>query len=292
MSFAFASVVETTDLTRRLRRIVLEVPDIAQLGLPDVADAAVGVYFPSVSSSGERVAPPAMEFRDGVWAYHDAAPEGRNYSVRHRNGNRLTLDVHLHERGVGAWWARTTAPGDRVVLSHARSWYRPPADVDWQLLVADLAGLPAAARIIDELPSDLPATAIVEVGADDDLTYLPTRPNVRIVASVGTGNGRSRSRLAELVREHRLPAGRCYCWFAGEAAESRSVRKYFRTTHRWTIDQFDIIGYWRFDSETWDARFELVADDVLAVYEQALADGKGDKIASEELDEALERAGL
>jgi NADPH-dependent ferric siderophore reductase len=292
MSFAYATVVATTDLTARLRRIMLEVPDLARLGLPDVADAAVGVYFPSITSSGERVAPPAMELRDGVWAYHDESPEGRNYSVRHRDGDQLTLDVFLHERGVGASWARTTSAGEQVVLSHARSWYRPPTDTDWQLLVADLAGLPAAARIIDELPSDMAVTAIVEVGDDDDLTYLPNRRNVRTIASVGTGNGIGPSTLATLVQAHPVPPGRGYCWFAGEAAESRAVRKYFRTTHGWTIDQFDIIGYWRFDSETWDARFELVADDVLAVYERALADGKGDKVASEEFDEALERAGL
>ena len=54
----------------------------------------------------------------------------------------------------------------------------------------------------------------------------------------------------------------------------------------------DVTGYWRFDSETWDEKFALVEDDVLVVYERALAAGKGDKVASEEFDDALERAGL
>lgn len=35
-----------------------------------------------------------------------------------------------------------------------------------------------------------------------------------------------------------------------------------------------------------------MSDDVLAVYEKALAEGKCDKVASEEFDEALERVGL
>jgi hypothetical protein len=69
------------------------------------------------------------------------------------------------------------------------------------------------------------------------------------------------------------------------------VRKYFRGLG-WTTDQLDITGYWRFDSERWDARFATVEDDVVAVYAQAIADGKGDKVASEEFDEALERVGL
>ena len=97
-----------------------------------------------------------------------------------------------------------------------------------------------------------------------------------VIASIGTGNGSAPSRLAQLVREFTQPAGRGYCWFAGEAAESRAVRKYFRG-RGWATDQFDITGYWRFDSETWDAKFAAVQNDVLAVYERALAEGKGDK---------------
>ncbi|MDT5126419.1 MAG: hypothetical protein QOH54_2063 [Mycobacterium sp.] len=116
-------------------------------------------------------------------------------------------------------------------------------------------------------------------------------PDVTIVESIGTGNGHAPSRLAQLVRQLTLPDGRGYCWFAGEAAESRAVRKHFRG-RGWTVEQLDITGYWPFDSETWDAKFALVENDVVAVWERALADGKGEKVADEEFDEALERAGL
>ena len=270
MSFSYASVVETTHLSRRLKRIVLDVeaPDV--LNVRVAGDSAVGVYFQ------------ADDHPEG---------EGRNYSVRHQVGARVTLDVVLHSRGPGTDWAAGAAAGDRVVLDHARSWYRPPADSDWQLLVSDLSGLPATARIIEELPADTTATVIVEVAAPEDLDYLPRRPNVCVHSSVGTGNGHAPSTLLRAIREIDLPAGRGYCWFAGEAAESRAVRKYLRSLG-WTIDQYDITGYWRFDSETWDARFTEVEDDVLAVYEKALTEGKGDKQAFEEFDEACERMGL
>jgi len=56
--------------------------------------------------------------------------------------------------------------------------------------------------------------------------------------------------------------------------------------------QFDILGYWRRDSEAWDKRYAPVASDLFAVYEKALADGKSDKLAAEEFDDALEQAGL
>lgn len=232
-------------------------------------DSAVGVYFPGEGPTGE----------------------GRNYSVRRQRGDLIDLDVVLHARGLGTSWAVETVPGDRVGLDHARSWYRPEPDTEWQLLITDLSGLPATARIIEELSPGVPVTVIAEVAETADLDYLPTHPQLSLLPSVGTGNGHAPSQLSPRVRELTLPAGRGYCWFAGEAAESRAVRKYLRELG-YGIDQLDITGYWRFDSETWDAKFALVESDVLAVYERALADGKGDKVAFEEFDEACERIGL
>lgn len=270
MPYSYASVVETRQLSTRLRRIVLEVDEPAALGIRAAGDSAVGVYF----------APD--DHPDG---------EGRNYSVRRHDGALISLDVVLHSRGPGTAWASSVTPGQRVVLDHARSWYRPPPHTQWQLLVSDLSGLPAAARIVEELSAGPSATLIVEVATADDLDYLPRRPGVTVIPCIGSGNGSAPSALAAAVREHRLPAGRGYCWFAGEAAESRAVRKYLRGLG-WTIDQYDVTGYWRHDSERWDARFARVGDGVLAVYERALADGKGDKLAFEEFDDACERIGL
>jgi NADPH-dependent ferric siderophore reductase len=296
VSFSYASVIETIALSPRLRRISLRVDDPQTLAIQPAGDSAVGVYFPVVTWDGEPTAPPTVPGADGK-RYVDPASgsEGRNYTVRrhlpHPDGDRIDIDVILHARGSGTTWASATAPGDRIGLDHARSWYRPEPATEWQLLVADLSGLPATARIIEELPSGVPVTVIVEVADPDDLDYLPSHPDVTVVSSIGTGNGHAPSRLAQLTRDQRLPDGRGYCWFAGEAAESRTVRKYFRGSG-WTVDQLDITGYWRFDSENWDAKFALVADDVVAVWQRALADGKGEKVADEEFDDALERAGL
>lgn len=272
MPFSYATVVDTCALSSRLRRIVLQVEDSVALDVKSAADSAVGVYF---SDEG-----PDSESQDG-----------RNYSVRRHDGDLLTLDFVLHGHGPATTWASNAQPGDRVGLDHARSWYRPEPSADWQLLASDLSGLPATARILEELPAGSAVTAIVEVAHDDDLAYLPKRDDVSVIASVGTGNGIAPSTLAQRIREYVSPGGRGYCWFAGEAAESRKVRKYLRGLG-WTIDQYDVTGYWRHDSETWDAKFAEVSDDVLVVYERALSDGKGDKVAFEEFDDACERIGL
>jgi NADPH-dependent ferric siderophore reductase len=281
MSFARATLVEAFELGTRLRRMVLDVPDLDTLDPPDVADAAVGVYFPEPGARHAR----HPEEVDGA--------EGRNYSLRYHDADarRLTVDVVLHARGLGTDWARRAEPGDSVMLGHARSWYHPEPTADWHLLVADLAGLPALARIIDESRSRTQLVVIAEVLDAAELDYLPARADVTVIPLVGTGNGAAPSRLAAAVSELTAPPGRGYCWFAGEAAETRTVRKHLRAAG-WTRDQIDAVGYWRADSEDWDRRFAAVGSDLVDVYTRAIEEGRGEKAASEEYDEALERAGL
>lgn len=292
MGFSFGRVVEISDLNPRLRRIVFSITALDDLELPTAGDTAVGMYFPD---PGEHRAA-AMENRDGVWAYYDVEPmpEGRNYSVRFidRATALMTIDFVIHDHGVATLWAQRAETGDEVAMSYARSWYRPEDSTDWQLLVADLAGLPALARIMEELPPKPQATVIVEVCDHDDLAYLPQRDDIEVIAKVGSGNGYGESKLADAVAQFAPGGGRGYCWFAAEAKASRAVRKHFRKEYGWKADQCDIIGYWRFDGEAWARKFEEVGAELFSVYSDALAAGKSEKIASEEFDDALERAGL
>ncbi len=270
MGTVHGRVTGIADIGTRMRRIVFEVSGLAELKLPGAGDEAVGIYFGTEED------------------------DGRNYTVRSRGpgDDEITCDFVLHQRGIASDWARRARTGDRVILDHARSWYRPEPASDWQLLIADLSGLPALARIMEDIPTGTDATVIVEVADEADLDYLPTGRDLTVLTTVGTGNGYAPSRLVELVRAHTHPAGRGYCWFAGEAVATREVRKHLRSERRWVPDQYDIVGYWRFDSETWDRRYEAVSDEMEAVYERALADGKGDKLAAEEYDAALESVGL
>ncbi|WP_020106239.1 siderophore-interacting protein [Nocardia sp. 348MFTsu5.1] len=292
MGFSRAKVVETAVLNPRLIRIRLDVPDLADIALPNQPDEVVAIYFPVDG----RDSPPDMECRDGVWGYYDVdpVPEGRNYTVRaiEPGTTVMTVDFVVHDHGVATTWAQRTRVGDEVAMAHGRGWYRPGPGTDWQLLVADLAGLPALARIIDELPDGVRATAIVEVVDESDLDYLPARDGVELISLVGSGNGYGDSRLDVAVEEFDHPEGRGYCWFAAEAKASRAVRKHLRRRYGWKADQCDILGYWRFDGEKWARKFEAEGAEALEVYTQALAEGKTPKVAGEEYDDALERVGL
>ena len=127
---------------------------------------------------------------------------------------------------------------------------------------------------------------------DTDLDYLPQRPEIDLVASVGTGNGVTESSLSHLVAKQRVTSTTGYCWFGGEASAARAIRKYLRRELRWNVNQFDIMGYWRLDSEDWDRRYADVGPQLFAAYQRALAEGKDERLAAEEYDTALEQVGL
>ena len=264
-------VVESAALGRSMQRVVIHVPELGRLQLPWFGDAALGIYF----------------------ATTDASSTARTYTVREHDpsASRLTVDIVLHGDAAGTRWATGAAPGDRVELAYAKSWFRPPRQADRHVLVADLAGLPALARLI-ERPAHRDTVAIVEVPHEDDLDYLPKHATVRLVTSVGTGNGLTDSVLARLVSQNCPVTGLGYCWFAGEASEAREVRKLLRHEYGWATDQLDVTGYWRRNAREWSQRFEPHGPRMYSVYEQAIAEGKSEKIALEEFDEALEQLGL
>ncbi|GAC01358.1 putative siderophore-interacting protein [Gordonia namibiensis NBRC 108229] len=290
MGYSRARVRGVDDLTPNLRRLTFDVADLPGLGLPGVADEAVGIYFPAESQRST----PDMQCRDGIWAYYDLdpAPDGRNYSIRAADpaAGTVVVDFVIHAAGPATTWAQRTEPGHEVVMTHARSWFAPPTGTGRLVLAADLAGLPALARIIEALPVVDCVTVVAEVPSPTDLAYLPER-KVETITLIG-GNGRTPSRLAETVAALDLPDAAGYCWFAGEASESRAVRKHLRSELRWGRESYDVIGYWRQDSERWTQAYSERSTELFAVYRQALAEGKTEKEASEEFDEALERVGL
>jgi NADPH-dependent ferric siderophore reductase len=264
------SVVESACLSDHFMRVVLEAPELARLDLPRDADTAVGIYFGANTS----------------------AP-GRTYTVRHddRQNGRVVVDILMHGDGVGTAWAREAAVGDKVTLAHANSWYRPPATADWQVLVADMAGLPALARILDA-PPPVATSVVVEVVDDTDLAYLPHQSDLQVLPVFGTGNGVCDSALVAHAMSAIPTGGIGYCWFAGEASDARALRKHLRHEQRWPSDQLDVMGYWRENSADWDTRFARVGSDLYSVYTKALDEGKSERVAMEEFDEALEKAGL
>ena len=288
-----AEVVATRRLTPHLLRVELGGEGLrgwSSSGLPDERLVLV-LPAPGAEAAAEPTTMP-----DGTQDYPDPddQPPMRSYTVRAWDPERLlmSIDFVVHEGGVASTWAQGARPGDVIYLTEAMGWCKPPADAPWRLLAADLTGLPALARAVEELPPGTRAHAVVEVPGEADRIEVATAGRVTWTWLVGSGNDVGPSRLPEALERFEAPEGQGYVWFAGEAAASRAVRKHLRHVRRWPSSHCCTLGYWRVDSERWDARYAEVAPTIESVYTDAVAAGVSSDEALELYDEALERAGL
>jgi NADPH-dependent ferric siderophore reductase len=288
-----AEVVATRRLSPHLVRVELGGEGLRSWSTSGVPDERLVLVLPEPGS--RRVARP-VTMPDGTQDYPDPddQPPMRSYTVRSWDPDapRMLVDFVVHDGGVASSWAQTARLGDEIYVTEAMGWYRPPADSTWQLLVADLAGLPALARAVEQLAPGTRAYAVVEVPTPDDRLEITSAADVSWTWLVGSGNDSGPSRLAAAVADFVTPDGRGYVWFAGEASASRAVRKHLRSERGLPVSCCTLLGYWRLDSERWDARYAVVAPALEAVYTDAVAAGASSDDALELYDEALERVGL
>lgn len=254
-----AEVIGTRRLTPGMLRVTLGGDGLRAFTSTGVGDEYVHVLFPR---PGEDE--PALPADGESWLGEDDAAPGRHYTVRdHRAAvGEIDLDVVVHEGGVACAWALAAGPGDVVGVSAPRGLYDPPAGTTVRFLLADETGLPAVARLIEQAPPGIRTRAVVEVadrshqltidhGGDTELTW------------VRAGNGRSPSRLPELVRTLELPDdGSGYVWVAGETKALREVRKHLRRERGLPAMAYRVVGYWTGEAEAWRARYDALPAEV------------------------------
>lgn len=206
---AFSGTVTGREvLGDHLVRVTIEVPGFASTGVPDewVALTVPGQF------------------------------QTRYYTVRAYAGSAIVLDVVIHDEGLVTRWAQTDCTGDVVGLSAPKGSFALPADAGWVVLVGDLTGLPAIARIGESV--SLPVTAYVET-PDHPLSDYTDLPITWIDAP-----GPELSGLADLVRGLEMPAGPGYFWMAGESAQMREIRRHVRHDRGMLPTAYDVMGYW------------------------------------------------
>lgn len=241
----------------------------------------------------EGSAPEPLGVPDEACLLHVPLPDGRRdeqgrwYTVRVTDGRRMTFDIVTHEGGIGASWAQRGAVGDRIGISRRDSWFKRPAGVEWQLLLGDIAGLPAIARIAQDAPAGIRTTAIVEIpdAADE-------QPLAAATTWVHNPDLAAGSRLEELARGVELPDGPGYIYVAGEAAATRGVRKYLRHELGMPTGSYGVIGYWRVDAERWLRRYEASVEVYAKAWERAEATGNDEEEAIDIYEAELSKVGL
>lgn len=265
-----ADVVAVEALSPSIVRVVVDVPGFASLGVPD--EGCV-LTFPL----------------DGARVAGDDVERGHWYTVRRVEGDRLTFDVIVHEGGAASAWARRGLPGDQLSLTYQNSWFTRPDGVDWQVLLVDTTGLPAAGRIVEEAPARVRTIVVAEVPSAADEQDLPGA-EVTWVHNPEVVHGGSE--LERIARDLVLPDGPGFVYVAGEAAATRAVRKYLRHELKLPADSYGVIGYWRRDAAAWAERVARSTVDIGELWEKSEAEATDEQEALDLYEERLDRAGL
>jgi NADPH-dependent ferric siderophore reductase len=217
----------------------------------------------------------------------------RTYTVRDFDPatGEVTIDFVIHDGGVAAGWARRAAPGDRIGLNSPDGMYDPPPGLQWQFLVADCAGLPAAARLLASAPAGVRTRAVLEVPSADHQIDLAVPAGVE-VGWIHGGNGHAPTRLERVVRSLPRPEGVGYVWVAGETRELRGVRKYLRRELRLPSGAYKTVGYWTDGAERWRDRYDALDPETRASLEALWESGADLGDIEIQYDDRLARLGL
>jgi NADPH-dependent ferric siderophore reductase len=203
----------------------------------------------------------------------------RYYTLRSVAPDAVVVDVVVHAEGLVTQWAERDCTGETVTITEPKGSFAMPDGAAWLLLVADLTGLPAIARIAESRPAGLPCRVWVE-SADDLGDYLPPGDGLE-VTWVRPPDGAT-SALADVVAAIDWPAGDGYFWMAGESAQMRAIRKHLRHDRGLPASAYDVMGYWR------DQARQRRSVDPGPIYAAGKAAGKTDEQIWDDYDRARE----
>lgn len=291
--FHEATVLSRRLLTPGMVRLTFGGDGLNAFRTTGIGDEYLRLFFPN-PETGKLHLPHIDE--DGRWTYPDGQDSIRcsTYTVRRflAETGEVEIDFVIHEGGVASEWAQRAQPGDRITLNNPRGLYTPPADMTWQLLVADATGLPALSRILEQTPRHIQSRVFIEVAQHQDEQDLPSHPGATVTWLHKSGNGVAPSRMGDVVRAVPLPATPGYVWVAGEQKVVRGIRKFVRQELKLPPERYELVGYWTANAEEWEARWEAIDPAIKAQIDAAWDSGRDPEEVRDEYDDALERFGL
>ena len=186
------------------------------------------------------------DFRDQA---ADDPVRGAYYTVRRSRPALGEIDLwvveHDHPGSVAAWMMQA-APGDPVALWGPRRGYEVPEDAWHLLLVADETGFAAVVALLDTLPADHRATAVLECADASRRPALPDHPGLEVIW-VDRGDdapGRA-NRLLTAVESLSVAPAPDAAFGAGESRHISAVRRHVRSEFAVPAARMLMTGYWR-----------------------------------------------
>jgi NADPH-dependent ferric siderophore reductase len=293
-TFHQATLLSRRVLTPGMLRLTFGGVGLAAFKSTGIGDEYLRLFFPNETTG--RVHLPEIA-PDGRWTYPDGGAEALRYSTytvrAHRpEAGEIDIDFVVHEGGLACAWALRAEPGDAITINAPRGLYAPPADIAWQLLVADATGLPALCRLLEQTPAHVQSRLFIEVARPEDEQPLPAHPAAKATWLHGSGNGVAPSRLAEIVQSVPLPQSPGYVWVAGEQKVVRAIRKFVRHELKLPAERYELVGYWIADGEAWEARWKALDPAIKAEIDAAWESDRDREEVHDDYDATLERLGL
>ena len=290
--FHLATVIRREMPSPGMVRLIFGGEGLRQFRSTGIGDEYLRLFFPD-PATGE-LALPLIDER-GRWTYPEGPSKVRcsTYTVRwiDRQREEIAIDFVVHDGGMASDWAVRAKPGDSITINNPRALYMPPDDTSWQLMVADAAGLPALARIVEEMPWSVPTRVFIEVTEPSHEQALVFGSHVTVTWLHG-GNGHASSKLEEAVRRVPLPDGPGYVWAAAEQKVVRAIRKYVRQELKMPVLRYELVGYWVDKQNEWTSRWEALNPEVRKRIEAAWASDRDPEDVRDEVDATFDKLGL
>lgn len=189
----------------------------------------------------------------------DAPPyEIKAYTIRRYDAEaeELDLEVALHDKGHGDFWAKNAQPGQTVLVAGAWGSYVYEGPMDHLVLIGDETALPAISHLIEKQSWAPAVTVVAEVRDEGEQLPLTPADGVDLTVNwVYRGDARPGMNdvLKEGVREHISSIPNALYWGMGESSTMREIRRTLVEdlgVHRKALT---LGGYWKRedDPEAW-----------------------------------------
>ncbi len=286
-------VVSRTFVTPGMVRLGIGGEELASFASTGVGDEYLRLFFPN-AETGQLVFPEVDE--NGRWSFPDGVkpPHTPAYTVRRfdRAAGTVDIDFVVHQGGRAADWAYSATRGDAVVLSEPKGILDLSIDCEWMLLVCDATGLPAAARLIEELPPKVAVSLIAEVAEPTHRMALGPREGLQVTWIDRSGNGVMPSSLEDAVKRASLPTTPGQVWVAGERRMVRGIRRYLRHELLLPANRYDAVAYWTDRGDEWFAGWQQLDSTIRQQIEAAWRSDRDSEEVADEVDAILTHAGL
>ncbi len=232
----FTAVQSVTPVGSTFLRVRVETPDLVsfqddaihfRLLLPPASCAVP--EWPRVAENGAT-----------VWPKGEKALRRPVYTTRwicHEAG-LMEFDIFLHDGGRAAEWARQAKSGDRLAIAGPGGGGVP--ETSKILLYADETALPAAARILENLPQDSQGEAVLLSEEGEGCGYPVTVPEGIALTWLRRRDGHSLAGRALAARKE-FPSH--FLWFACEKSDVQHLREALRQDKP-APGQSYIAAYW------------------------------------------------